>query len=160
MTVALIVAADEDDTIGRDGDLPWYLPEDLRRFKRLTLGQVVLAGRVTQDSIVARLGTPLPGRTTVVVSRSTGGPETPTLRYVQGIDTGIALAQRLPGQLFIIGGAQIYAAALPLITTIHLTRVHQRVGGDRRLPAGWLDGFGRTDREPHDGYTFETYQRL
>src|SRR4029453_5398433 len=70
MMISLIVAADELDVIGRDGALPWHLPDDLKRFRALTEGHVVVAGRKTPESIVGRVGRPLPGRTTVVVSRT------------------------------------------------------------------------------------------
>jgi dihydrofolate reductase/diadenosine tetraphosphate (Ap4A) HIT family hydrolase len=161
VTLTLIVAADEDDTIGRDGALPWHLPEDLRRFKRLTVGHVVVAGRVTHDGIVDRLGHPLPERTTVVVTRNTARVDSEAVRHAASLDEALALARRLAGgrEVFIIGGADIYAQSLSRVDRVELTRVHDRVGGDRRLPPGWLDGFLRTGGEGHDGYSFETYQR-
>jgi dihydrofolate reductase/diadenosine tetraphosphate (Ap4A) HIT family hydrolase len=161
MRLSLIVAADEHDTIGRDGALPWHLPEDLKRFKRLTVGHVVIAGRLTHDSIVARLGRPLPDRTTIVVTRQTSLPAVEGVVYVPDLATALerALALAGDGEVFVIGGAQIYEAALPLVQTIHLTRVHGRFDGDTALPAGWLAPFELADSEDHDGYAFQTYQR-
>ena len=74
MTVILIAAVGRNGVIGRDNDLPWYLSADLRRFKALTSGHVVVTGRLNQDSMVSRLGRPLPGRITVVVTRTAGRP--------------------------------------------------------------------------------------
>jgi dihydrofolate reductase len=159
----LVVAADKADTIGNDGRLPWHLPEDLKRFRALTMGHVVVAGRVTQDSIVARLGRPLPGRTTVVVTRRPAPAQaTESVHYAHSVDEALALALTLEtaGQVFVIGGAQIYREALPRISTVYLTRVHDTVPGDCAMPAGWLDPFGEpVDRDERDGFTFETYER-
>ena len=160
---SLIVAADHADTIGNEGRLPWHLPEDLKRFRALTMGHVVVAGRVTQDSIVARLGRPLPGRTTVVVTRQAQESQpVEDVHYAQSVDEALALAVTLEAadEVFVIGGGQVYREALPRISTVYLTRVHDTVAGDCAMPAGWLDGFGEpVEREPRDGFTFETYER-
>lgn len=163
MTTALIVAADEDDVIGRDGALPWHLTKDLRRFKQLTDGHAVVAGRRTHESIVARLGHPLPGRYTVVVTRDCP-PDEAEVAFRPDIDSALhtaAVTDR--GEVFVIGGAQIYAQTLPLIDRIYLTRVHANVGGDTVMPAGWLSGFAVTarDRVTDDElpFSFLTYDR-
>jgi dihydrofolate reductase/diadenosine tetraphosphate (Ap4A) HIT family hydrolase len=162
--ISLLVAADELDTIGRDGALPWYLPDDLKRFKRFTTGHVVVAGRLTQDSIVARLGGPLPGRTTVVVTRQAGLVEDDHVRYANDVPAALALARELEAaaggdEVFVIGGARIYGQVLPQAETVYLTRVHREVEGDTHLPAGWLAAFDRVAAEDHGEYSFETYQR-
>jgi dihydrofolate reductase/diadenosine tetraphosphate (Ap4A) HIT family hydrolase len=159
--LSLIVAADEHDTIGRDGALPWYLPGDLQRFKRLTTGHVVIAGRLTHDSIVARLGRPLPERTTLVVTRQPSLIGTDRVEYLPDVATAIERALELAGddEVFVIGGAQIYEATLPLVQTVHLTRVRGSFDGDTALPAGWLTPFELVAREDHDEFAFETYQR-
>jgi ATP adenylyltransferase len=159
--LSLIVAADEQDTIGRDGTLPWHLPEDLKRFKQLTTGHVVIAGRLTHESIVARLGRPLPERTTLVVTRQPASENAPGVEYVPDVATAIERALVLAGddEVFVIGGAQIYEATLPLVQTVHLTRVRGSFVGDTALPAGWLIPFEQTTREDHDAFAFETYQR-
>ena len=163
---SMVVAADEKGTIGNDGHLPWHLPEDLKRFRALTTGHVVVAGRLTQDSIVARLGHPLPGRTTVVVSRQAPPTDRPDgVHYAQSVDGALALAAALAAangtdHVFIIGGAQVYTSALDRVRTVHLTRVHGTHQGDTALPDGWLDGFGEpVGREERDGFAFETYER-
>jgi dihydrofolate reductase len=152
MITSLIVAAAANEVIGDRGDLPWHLPEDLRRFRALTAGHPVVAGRLTQESIVARLGRPLPGRTTVVVSRTLPEGRDGDVLHVSSVPAALAAAARLAGQagreeFFVIGGASVYAQALPAVDRIYLTRVHREMPGDCALPAGWLAGFEETGRQ-------------
>lgn len=120
--VAAIVAAGSNGAIGRRGDLPWHIAEDMRRFKSLTMGHPVIMGRRTWESLPKR---PLPGRRNIVVSRNpdflTEGAET-----APSVEAAIALcaADEIP---FIIGGGEIYAAAFPLLTEILMTRVDTSV---------------------------------
>src|SRR5215475_12444957 len=110
----MIVAADDNDTIGMDGTLPWHVPEDLKRFKRLTTGHVVVAGRLTHESIVNRLGRPLPDRVTVVVTRQPSEGDSEAVLYRSTVAAALETASRLErDEAFIIGGAEIYRAALP-----------------------------------------------
>lgn len=163
--VSAIVAADERNTIGRNGGLPWHLPEDLQRFQRITTGHVVVAGRRTHESIVAKLGRPLPRRTTVVVTRQANWPASESVHYAQSVGEAVTLARRLEavngaGEVFVIGGAQIYAAAMKQVQTVYLTRVHATFEGDTTLPGDWLVGFGEPiERVERDGFTYETYER-
>ncbi|SDP40887.1 dihydrofolate reductase [Klenkia soli] len=155
MRLSLVVAVADDGVIGDANGLPWHISEDLRRFRELTTGHVVVAGRLTHESVVARLGQPLPRRHTVVVSRRSApaGPEvwTPGAATVAGdLDAALALAARLAAdaehpEVVVMGGAQLYAQALPQVGTVHLTRVHLEPGGDTRMPEGWLDGFTVAD---------------
>ena len=154
MITSLIVAAAENDVIGRDGDLPWHIPGDLRHFKRLTQGHAVVLGRLTHESIVARLGRPLPRRTNVVVSgspRGEAGAGAEGVRWERSVADALATAEALEraagtDEVCVIGGASVYRQALPFVDRIHLTRVHVRVRGDTRMPEGWLDGFTETSR--------------
>lgn len=151
MTVSLIVAAAENDVIGRAGDLPWRLPGDLIRFRELTTGHVVVAGHRTHDSIVRRLGHPLPGRITVVVSRDERLPGTGPVLYESSVEAALSVAAAIEAfaggdEVFVIGGAEVYRAALPAVDRIYLTRVHAEVDGDVRMPAGWLAGFTLVDK--------------
>jgi dihydrofolate reductase len=162
--VTLIVAATERDVIGDSNDLPWYLPADLRRFRRLTTGHTVVVGRLTQESIVRRLGTPLPDRRTVVVTSrdSAGLPSAATVPAA--LDLARDLAQAGGGEVFVIGGAQVYSAALPFVDRVELTRVHADIPGDTALPDGWLAGFTLTSSEPgpagsEPAFTWLTYER-
>lgn len=138
MLVSIVVAADERWAIGRGGELPWRLPEDLRRFKALTLGKPIVMGRRTWESI----GRPLPGRRSIVVSRQPGlvlagatvaGSIEAALRTAEGA-----------AEACIIGGAGIYRAALPRTDVVHLTRVHTVVEDadtflDPLDPADWIE---------------------
>ena len=133
MTLSLIVAAARNGVIGRDNQLPWHLPDDLRRFKALTLGKPIVMGRKTHDSI----GRPLPGRSNIVVSRQAGfAIEGCTVVATLAAAQQAAAASASPdGEVMIIGGAAIFREALPLAQRIYLTRVHAVVDGDIFLPA-------------------------
>lgn len=126
--VALVVAVADNGTIGRDGALPWHLPDDLRRFKAITMGAPVVMGRRTYESI----GRPLPGRHNIVVSRNPAW-RAEGVTPVRDLPAALAAAGDAP-QVMIIGGAALYAEALPLAQRIYLTRVHAAVDGDVRFP--------------------------
>ena len=117
--IAIIVAADLDGAIGRGNALPWHLPDDLKRFKALTLGKPVLMGRKTAQAI----GRALPGRRNLVLTR---GPAAPfkDQEAVNGIDAALA---RVDGDLAVIGGGEIYAHAMAYATVVYLTRVDTHV---------------------------------
>jgi dihydrofolate reductase len=165
---SLIAAVAANGVIGRNGDLPWRLPEDLRRFRRLTTGHVVVSGRRNHESIVRRLGHPLTGRITVVVSRRPR-PGSGTVLYESSVDSALSVAAAIEAfagreEVFVIGGAEIYRAALPHADRVYLTRVHTEVDGDVGMPAGWLSGFTLVDKaEPAEvgqpAYSFEQYER-
>ncbi len=127
--ISLIVAAAENGVIGRDGDLPWRQPGDLRRFKALTMGKPIVMGRKTRESI----GRPLPGRQNIVVSRRPG-LEFEGAEVVTSAEAAIAAAAGAD-EIMIIGGSEIYALFLPLADRVYLTRVHAEVQGDARFPA-------------------------
>ena len=158
--LAMIVAASSNDVIGVDGDLPWHLSADLKRFKKLTMGHHIIMGRKTFDSI----GRLLPGRTTVIVTRQTDY-EFEGAKVVSSINQAAELTRddECP---FVIGGAQIYALAMPHVTKLFLTRVHAEVSGDTFLPKIlWSDWRLETTQtgvdEKHDvKYSFEDYVRL
>jgi len=159
----MVVAVAENDIIGRDGRLPWHLPEDLKRFRTLTSGHVVLAGRRTHQSIVDRLGHPLAQRFTVVVTQSViAGDE--SVVYQPSVAAALSVARGVEAfaggdEVFIIGGAQIYAQTMDEVDTIYLTRVHASPEGDTSMPSGWLNGFVPRDEEAADGATYFTYHR-
>ena len=119
---------DERGAIGRAGGLPWRLPDDLKRFKALTMGKPIVMGRKTWDSI----GRPLPGRHSIVVTRR-GGLEIAGVTVVGSIEQAIAAAGDVP-EVCIIGGAEIYRLSLPLTDVLHVTRVHAVVEADTYFP--------------------------
>jgi len=133
----------DEGIIGHHGRLPWHLPDDLKHFKALTLGKPVLMGRRTFDSI----GRALPGRRNLVLTRA-GTPPPPQVEYVPDLATALELT-RAAAELCVIGGAELYALALPLCTRIYLTRVHARVDGDVRFPAIDWDAWVEVERTEH-----------
>lgn len=129
--VSLVVAMAENNVIGRDGDLPWHIPADLKHFKSVTMGKPIVMGRRTYESI----GRPLPGRLNIVVTRDRS-------RRWEGVVAVQSLPEALEraagegaDEIMIIGGGDLYRAALPLAQRIHLTRVHEDVDGDTVFPA-------------------------
>jgi len=158
--VAIIVAADERGGIGRDGGLPWHLPEDLKRFKALTMGKPMVMGRRTWDSI----GRPLPGRRSLVVSRQ-GDLAIAGAEVYGSLEAALEAAADAP-ETCVIGGAEIYRQALPRAEVVHLTRVHALVDADTFLPlldAGEWEEVAREDRPADDrhahAYSFLTLRR-
>jgi dihydrofolate reductase len=146
MSVRLLVAAAENDVIGRGGRLPWRLPADLRRFASLTRGHAVVMGRATYESVVASVGGPLPGRHSVVVSGRGLDVHPEGVETAASPQDAAARAERFGREhnvedWFVIGGASIYRQLLDQVDLIDLTRVHADVDGDARMPPGWLDGF-------------------
>lgn len=134
--LSLIVAMDRGHLIGRDGDLPWRLPNDLKHFKRLTLGKTVLMGRKTWDS----LGRPLPERQNWVLTRDvTFAPEGARVFH----DLDAALAAHGAGELMVIGGAELYRQTLPRASRLYITEVDARLDGDTHFPpfdrAAWRE---------------------
>lgn len=128
MTLSLVVAASSNNVIGRDGGLPWHLPDDLRQFKRLTTGKAVIMGRSTYESI----GRPLPDRRNIVMTRNAD--------YVaDGCDVVSSVSEAIDAlegaeEAMIIGGGQVYRDFLPLADRIYLTRVQAEVEGDTYFP--------------------------
>jgi dihydrofolate reductase len=129
VTVSLIWAEAADRVIGNDGTLPWELPEDLQRFKELTTGATVVMGRATWQSLPASVR-PLPGRRNIVLSRSPGF-QAPGAEVFGSLDDALAAAD---GDVWVIGGASVYAEALARADRVVRTRVHVSVEGDVRAP--------------------------
>jgi len=157
--MTLVVAMARNGVIGRDGDLPWRLPEDLRRFRRLTLGHTILMGRRTWCS----LGKPLDGRDNWVLTRDPTF-SAPGARVFHALDALPAPADG--GPLMIIGGAELYRQTLPTAQRLELTEVHADVDGDTVFPALDISQWQELAREAHDAdarhaypYSFVTLQR-
>jgi dihydrofolate reductase len=141
--VSWLVAAAENGVIGRDNALPWRLPDDLKRFKALTLGKPILMGRKTFDSI----GKALPGRTNLVLTRSALW-RAPEVLVVGSIAEALERAGTAP-ELIVIGGAQVFALTLALVERIYLTRVHAQVSGDTHLPPLDPTAWREVERQEH-----------
>lgn len=162
MTISIIVAVSDNGVIGKAGKLPWHLPDDLARFRELTLGARVLMGRKTYESLGKRA---LPGRTRLVLSRR--------LAFV---DNGVwairdirheAESVNVGDRLFVVGGAEVYTAALPYCAVAYVTRVHTTVDGDdlTRFPcdlSSWRVVASKrreADSRHAHAFTFETLER-
>ncbi len=154
MTVTIVAAIASNGVIGRDGGLPWRLPEDLARFKRLTMGHVLVMGRRTYDSI----GRPLPGRTTIVVTRQPGW-SADGVEVAAGLDDALSRAAANDQEVFVVGGSQVYAAALPVAHRLALTLVDDCLDGDTYFPDVDWSRWREVRREPHDGFAFVDYER-
>lgn len=166
MRIALIWAMARNGVIGRDNKLPWYLPEDLKYFKRVTTGKPIIMGRKTYDSI----GRPLPNRTNIVVTRDTS-LTLPGVKVVTSLDDALELARAESvisdvDEVIVMGGAEIYAQALPHADRLYVTLVHAEVEGDAVFPPIDLDEYQELAREdfkaegpnPYD-YSFVVYER-
>ncbi len=141
--VSLLAAVAENGVIGQGNRLPWHLPDDLKRFKSLTMGKPMLMGRRTFDSI----GKALPGRTSLVLTRSREWSH-PGALGVHSLAEALALA-RDPAELIVVGGAEVYRETLPRARRIYLTRVHARVPGDTFFPELDVREWRETMREEH-----------
>ncbi len=160
----LVLARAANGVIGKNNALPWHLPEDLAHFRQLTMGATVLMGRKTWDSLPPRFR-PLPGRRNLVLTHQTGW-QAPGAIAVHSVSEALALdvsAGVQPGPIWVIGGAQVYAEALPLASEAVVTEIDADFDGDAFAPH-----FGPpwrvTAREPHRSstglaFSFVTYQR-
>ena len=166
MKISLIAAVADNAVIGCQNRLPWHLPEDLQYFKRVTMGKPIVMGRKTWESI----GRPLPGRTNIVITRR---PDYAAegARVVGSLEEAVSLAEDIAlidgtDELLVIGGAEIYKAALPLASRLYLTEVQADVPGDAYLPAvDWAqwrevsrESFAAGETNPYD-YSFVVYER-
>ena len=161
MKISMIVAADEQNGIGKNNELLCHLPADLKHFKTLTTGHAILMGRKTYESI----GKPLPNRTNIVISRNTNSIE--GCFVFNSIAAGIAYAKTLlETELFIVGGDSIYKQSLPLTQTIYLTRTHHTFEADAFFPmlaANWQlvnEMKHLADEKNKFDYSFQVFEKV
>jgi dihydrofolate reductase len=155
--VTIVAAVGRNGVIGVDGGLPWHLPDDLRRFKEVTIGHVLVMGRKTYESI----GRPLPGRTTVVVTRRPGWrPGVDGVLVAHSVADAVETARTVDDEVFVVGGAEVYAAALPLTDRLALTFVDAEPEGDTFFPAVDWDDWRETARHSGDGWAQVDYERV
>ncbi len=156
MSVSVIAAVSDNGVIGHRGQLPWRLPEDLKRFKALTMGHTLVMGRATYDSI----GRPLPGRRTIVITRQISW-------CAQGVDVAHSVDEALlmagRGEVFVVGGGEIYRETLGRSDVLYLTYVSGTFEGDAYFPPFDQAAFREVFREEHPEaplpFTFVTYAR-
>jgi len=162
--ISLIVAIAHDNVIGRSNDLPWYLAADLKHFKEMTTGHAVVMGRKTYESIAARLGKPLPDRHNIIVTRDEE-LTVPGATVVHSLE--MAFDEHEDNELFVIGGAEIYAQSMPHADRLYVTEIDADIkGGDTFFPLidpqEWREVSREThakdDRNEYD-YAFVTYER-
>ena len=158
--ITLIVAVADNGVIGRDNTLPWHLPDDLKRFKRITMGKPIVMGRKTFDSI----GKPLPGRQNIVVTRDTNYRRE-GVTVVHDAEAALSAAGAVP-EVMVIGGAELFRTLLPRAGRLHLTRVHGNIEGDVVWPALDDRDWRVVERESHSAderhawpMTFEVWEK-
>jgi dihydrofolate reductase len=155
--ISAIAAMAANRVIGQDNTLPWRLPRDLARFKRLTMGHTLIMGRKTYDSI----GRPLPGRTTVVLTRQPDWAAPEGVHVARSVDEALAFAKN-DSEVFIAGGADLYAQTQGLWRRLYLTRIARDVPGDAFFPEMDLTGWRLVEEEHHpEGdlpFSFLTYE--
>nr|AIA17737.1 Dihydrofolate reductase [uncultured bacterium] len=159
MTISIVVAIAANNAIGKDNQLLWRLPNDLKHFKQITSGHTIIMGRKTYDSV----GKPLPNRRNIVITRQNMNIE--GCEVVNSLDAALALCANEP-EVFIVGGAEIYKQAMPLTDTIYLTIVHQSFEGDTYFPEIKANEWIEIEREDHNpdekhkfAYSFITLKR-
>lgn len=153
--IALIAAYAENRVIGQNGRIPWHIPQEQHRFRDLTMGHILVMGRRTYEEI----GRPLPGRETIVVSR-TRVFDAPHCLTVSSLEQALEIAGGR--DVFISGGAQLYGAALPLADVLYLTEIHREFDGDTYFPAFDPSAFVLTQQEEISAeipYVCRTYRR-
>jgi len=153
--VVMVAAVAENGVIGKAGDIPWHISEDLKHFRETTRGNTVVMGRTTYEGI----GHPLPYRTNVVVTRN------PSWRaegvfVAQSVEDAIEIARGFDGDIMIGGGTQVYSAAMPYATHQVLTEVHQAPEGDTHYPDFDRSEWRETRREERDGYAWVWLERV
>ena len=162
LTVSIVVAVADNGVIGRDNELPWRLSSDLKHFKRITMGKPIVMGRRTYESI----GRPLPGRRNLVLTRDPSWSATGVETFAE-LDVALgAAAEGAVSECMVIGGAQIYALALPIAARVYLTQVHATVDGDTFFPTLATRDWQETERQTIPGdsatlaHSFVTLERV
>ncbi len=167
LELTIIAAVSDNGVIGRDNNIPWYIPEDLKRFKSLTLNHPVIMGRKTFESIVDRIKKPLPNRLNYVLSASGFRTEHDVI-IARTLDHALRfIQQRMPPEkginydvAYILGGGMVYQEALPLVTKLEITEVHQTIVGDTFFPKIDFSQWSESKREDYGAYSFVTYSKL
>jgi len=159
MTVTIVAAIARNGVIGADNDIPWRLPGEQRLLKEVTYGHVLVMGRRTYDSI----GRPLPGRTTIVVTRQPGweppGGLPDGLLLAGSVEGALKRAARVDEQVFVLGGGQVYDEALAMADRLRVTWVDAEPPGDTLFPEVDWSQWRQVSREQHDGWVVCTYDR-
>lgn len=154
MRTVIVAAVGRNGVIGIDGRLPWSIPEDLARFKRITMGGALLMGRATFESI----GRPLPGRTNIVLTRNEAWSHE-GVEVAGSLDEALEIARARGQDAFVVGGSEVYRTALDVTDVLELTEVDAAPDGDTWFPSVDWSKWKETARETHHGFSFVTYER-
>ena len=151
------VAVAKNGIIGNENDLPWYLPEDLKHLRELTTGKICLMGRKTFESIIRRLGKPLPNRLNIIVTRETGYKVPPDVIVYN--DLMKAIEDYKDRELFIIGGSQVFEQTISLGELMYVTHVEFESKGDSFFPKIDPAIWEKVEEEKHENFSFVKYAR-
>lgn len=162
LVVTLIAAIAANGVIGRDGEMPWHLPADLRHFKRTTTGHPVVLGRRTFEAITAELEGPLPDRTNLVLTsrESLDYPGEGDVTVVNSVAGALDAAAARDDIVYVAGGATVYEQFLPLADRLVLTELEDPYEGDTRFPDFDRERWQVCERDERDGFAFVTYERV
>lgn len=160
--ISFIVAMDKNRVIGKNNQLPWHLPEDLKFFKRTTMGHPIIMGRKTHESI----GKPLPGRTNIVITRNQDYRSEGCLIF-HTLNELLDYEKKQKEELFLIGGAELFQAAFPYANRLYITKIDHEFNGDTFFPefneTNWImisqEKGMKDEKNPYD-YSFVTYERV
>lgn len=155
--ISIVAAVSKNGAIGNKGKLPWHIPEDLRRFKELTSGNAVLMGRKTFESILGYLGKPLPNRKNIVITRQEEYAAFEGVLVYKTIED--ALQKHRAEDIYVIGGAEMYAQTIGLADKLYITEVHQEIEGDAFFPSINPNEWKEISREDCKGYSFVEYAK-
>lgn len=159
--ISLLWAMDENRLIGKDNDLPWRLPEDLKYFKKVTMGHPIVMGRKTYESI----GRPLPGRQNIIITRNPNY-KVDGCDVFHSIDEFLSYYKSQSGEIFVIGGAEIFKATIPFADRLYVTKIHETFTGNAYFPELDMGKWSlisseqgiRDEKNPYD-YEFLVYER-
>lgn len=157
MSISLIVAISKNNCIGKNNALLWHIPEDMKHFKKLTVGKVVLMGRKTWESLPNKYR-PLPNRTNVVITRQENYVVPENVEVYSNIDK--AFEAHSDEEVAVIGGGQIYSLVMDKVDTLYITHVHDEVEGDTFFPEIDMEKWKETEREDHENFSFVTYKKI
>lgn len=154
--LSLIAGISQNNCIGKNGQLPWHIPEDLKHFREVTAGKIVLMGRKTWESLPEKFR-PLPNRINIIITRQ-ADYSTPTgVEIFDTIDE--AMSAHREQEIIVIGGAEIYQQTIAHADRLYITHINQTVDGDAFFPTIDTTIWHETERLDHDGYSFVTYEK-
>lgn len=159
MIITLVAAVAKNGVIGSQNSMPWYIPEDLKHFKDVTMGKTCLMGKNTFDSIMLKLGKPLPGRKNVVVSRHTDWQAPVGVEVYRSIEEALENLKN-DEEVMVTGGGQIYAQLIDKADRLIITHIHREIDGDVMFPEIDPAIWKKVSDKPHQEFSWATYERV